>query len=112
MINLIGLCRHIKDLFPNPVKSDSIKLAVLNYLGSDPTYDVQIDLVKVIFIHWKRNGWTWSETGAVQLDEDEDVLFHDKGLTFIKTGENIPGNMIALMPVSYTDSHPRVIWFK
>ncbi len=112
MINLIGLCKHIRDLYPNPVRSELIKASVLEYLGSEPTHDVQIDLVKVIFTNWKRNGWTWSENGAVQLDKNEDVLFHDKGLTFIKSGGDIPDDMVALIPVRYSDSHPRVIWFK
>ena len=74
--------------------------------------DTKLDLIKVISANWKRNGWTWSDSGAVKLEDDEDVIFHKAGLTFIKTGKDIPKDKVVLKAVHYNQEHPRVIWFK
>lgn len=112
MIDVLGLCRTVRSQFPNPAKSSLIYQAVLDVVGYEPPSDVQHALVKTLSAHWKRNGWTWSDTGAAQLNDDEDVLFHDNGLTFIKSGGDVPADKVRLIPVGYNDTHPRVIWFK
>lgn len=111
MINVIGLCGSIRDMFPIPAPGSDIKKAILIYLGYEPPQDIQLDLVKVLVAHWKRKGWTWDDAGAVLLEDDEEALFHDSGVSLIKSaGDHAPNNVL-ILPVKYGEYHARVVWF-
>jgi hypothetical protein len=86
--------------------------AVFDYLGHLPDSDTRIALTKSLSAQWKREGWTWSHTCAVKLEKDEDVIFHQNGLTILRSSNLLSPGEIYLHPVKFGQYHPRVIWFK
>lgn len=110
MINLLGLCRSIRNQFPEPAPADKIQKAVVDYLGKPASSDTLMDLVKVLAAEWKRKGWTWDVLGAVKPKEDEEIMFHPRGLTIIRKIKDDEKN-VWLLPVQTHQQHPRVIWF-
>lgn len=110
MINLLGLCKYLRDNFPIPADPAEIKNSVFKYLGEDAPQDIQMDIVKALSAKWKRGGWFWDKAGAIQLLDGETALFHQNGLSIITEPENHPG-MVRIKLVEREEKHPRVVWF-
>lgn len=114
MINVLGLCRAMRERFPQPAPGTEIFKAVMEYHGKDIPYDTKIDLVKALASHWKRQGWAWDTvgaTGAVLLEEGEEAVFHSSGVSIVKdAGPDLPGQ-IYIHPIQLGSINSRVVWF-
>lgn len=110
MINLLGLCKNLRDNFPIPSNPDEIKQAVFKYLGHEAPEDAQMDIVKALSAKWKRGGWFWDGPGAVKLLEGESAFFHQNGLSIVTEHEDNP-TMVRIQLVEFGKRHPRVVWF-
>lgn len=110
MINVLGLCRLVRDAFPTPSSPIKIRDFLLKHSGFNLPDDIRKDVVKVLIAQWKRDGWAWDNAGAVRLEPEEEALFHSKGVSLIKLSEDNPGKVLVL-PVQKGKEHPRVVWF-
>jgi len=110
MINLVGLCKSLRDNFPIPTDPVEIKQAVFKYLGQEAPIDVQMDIVKALSAKWKRGGWVWDDAGAIRLLGDESAFFHQNGVSIVTEPEFNPG-MVRMQLVELGEKHPRVVWF-
>lgn len=110
MINLLGLCKNLRDNFPIPADPAEIKQAVFKYLGHEASADDQMDIVKALSAKWKRGGWIWDKAGAIKLLEGEEAFFHKAGISIVTEPEFNPG-MVRIQLVETGHRHPRVVWF-
>lgn len=112
MINVLGLCKYLKDNFPDPVSPSEIGDAIVFYLGYQAPEYAQNDALKSLTTRWKRSGWAWSEAGAVKLKAKEEALFHKSGVTILSPHKLYPDVIINYFVVKSGAEHPRVVWFK
>lgn len=111
MINLIGLCKSLKEKFPDPAHPKKIYDSIVEFVGSKPDFETQKDITRVLSKSWRRRGWTWNMAGAVKLEAGEEVLFHNNGLTIIFSDKSMPSGMVGYRPVFFGEAHPKVVWF-
>jgi hypothetical protein len=111
MIDLLGLCRLVREKFPIPNTQKEILAVVRNYVGEEPSVDVKRDVIKVLAKAWARAGWVWDDKGAILLDDDEEVIFHGKGLTIVQSIPDMPLDRVLVCPILRNQYHPKVVWF-
>ncbi len=112
MINIIGLCRAIIEKFPIPSSPSSIYQEVISFLGFEPELETKQDLVKALTASWKRKGWDWDpKIGAVLLQNGEQVIFHELGLTIIKSIDEDPDGYCLVEAFQVGETSPKVRWF-
>lgn len=108
MIDLLSICRELRVVFPKPSKLEKVADHFSKYgLGA---VEVQ-DAFRSLTNFWKKDGWVLSETYAIQLEDDEDALFHERGITVIKTPDDLPSDkaLLKLIPMGQVDN--KVVWF-
>lgn len=110
MVNVLGLCKYLRDNYPIPAPPSEINASIAKYLGHEVSPDVQVDAVKALTVKWKRDGWAWAETGAVKLYPKEEALFHVSGVTIFSVLESDPSS-IRYFPIKLGYKHERVVWF-
>lgn len=111
MLDVLGLCRLVRNKFPEPTAPKDIFAFVKEHVGM-PSADVRKYISKALSAEWKRRGWTWDDAGAVKLEPEEEALFHHAGVSIIKSaGEEFPDKVI-VFPIQTGDAHPKVVWFK
>lgn len=101
----------MRERFPIPASGSEIFKAVMEHVGPDIPNETKLDLVKALCSHWKRSNWKWHEMGAVQLEKDEQALFHASGVSIIKdAGPDLPGQ-VYILPIKLGTTNSRVVWF-
>lgn len=112
MVNLLGICKAVRDQFPIPTSSRELSRLVLSILnGQEPDEDLKQTIIKVLTREWHRRGWVWDTYAAVLPNDDEDVLFENGVVILVRRLDREPRSKS--ISVSYTeeDFHPNIIWF-
>jgi hypothetical protein len=109
-VNTIGLCIYLKQAFPNPTSKENIQAVIIQLLTCEPPASVYMDVAKALALQWKRNGWKWNERVAFRTDENEDVFFHENGISFVKEHPVFSGK-VEILPIKYGSGHDKVVWF-
>lgn len=112
MINVLGLCRLVRNQFPIPAAPSEIRDFLSKHSEQELPDDVRRDVVKVLIAQWKRDSWAWDDAGAVKLDPEEEALFHQNGVSLIKSAGETHPDKISVLPIKIGKEHPRVVWFK
>lgn len=110
MINVLGLCRYLRELYPIPHSPTKINQSILDFLGHEAPKNSHLDVVRALAAKWKREGWMWDLAGAVKLDSSEEALFHSQGVSVIIPCQDNPAT-IKYYVVKTGDQHPKVVWF-
>ena len=105
------ICRLLRETFPLPVSKQTVTERVdflAGELASEPTI---VGAWTVLTAHWKRAGWSLTEKCAVYLDDDEEALEHDAGITIIKTLDVDLIGQVAVLGIETNSPNSKVIWF-
>lgn len=112
MVNLLGVCKAVKEQFPIPTSSAEVSRLVLSLLnGQEPDDNLKQSVIKVLTREWKRRGWVWDTFAAVLPNEDEDAEFENDTVTLIRRLEGEPKSKSISTSYSRKDFHPNIIWF-
>lgn len=104
-------CRLLREAFPLPVNKRSVQDRA-DYLADElATEQTLADAWTALTTHWERKGWSMAEKCAVFLDDNEEALEHESGITIIKMlGGELEGQ-VAVLGIETNSPHAKVIWF-
>lgn len=109
-MDFFTLCRNLRIEFPKPQKLTVLTTFILENskeLSPEEVGEATSSLSKF----WRKQGWLLDKTYAIMLDSDEDALLHEKGITIIKTPDDLPPDQICLKFIPLGKSDERVVWF-
>lgn len=112
MVNLLGVCKAVREQFPIPASSAEVSKLVLSILNNqEPDDNLKQSIIKVLTREWKRRGWVWDTYAAALPSDDEEILFEDGSVTIVRRLENEPKSKSISITYTNKDFHPSIIWF-
>jgi len=109
-MDLLRLCRELRKLYPKPIKADCL-IKYLDANAKDCSQSQIEDVTNSIGVFWRRLGWFIDANFAIILEPDEEALFHEKGITIIKTPESLPTDQVLLKFIPLGQENEKVVWF-
>lgn len=100
-------CRKIREVFPKPVKKAEVESFLSEFNKSE-----QNVAFKSLAANWRSLGWQIDfDSFAILLDDDEEAMFHDKGITVIKLPDDLPSDRAYLKLIPMNEINDKVVWF-
>ncbi len=109
-MDFFTVCRNLRIQFVKPEKSEIVEKYILDN-SEDLSEEELAHAAYSLFKFWKSKGWLVNETFAIILEKDEEALLHDKGITVIKTPDDLPPDQVLLKLIPLGTSDEKVVWF-
>ncbi len=105
------ICRLLREAFPLPVNKRAVSDRADYLAGELASEQTLADAWTALTTHWERAGWSLADKGAVYLDDDEEALEHEAGITIIKTLSGDLAGKVAVLGIETNSPNSKVIWF-
>jgi hypothetical protein len=110
MIDLIGLCCHLRSKFPEPANCNTIYAEAKRWSNDILSSEIERDLFAALGAHWRRNGWQWDNNlyiGAAKVGNEWNATFNTNTISLTK--QQCGGSIT--VDVSRNEKDERVKWF-